>query len=305
MAERQQLHLADGRCLDYLEVGDPAGAPAVYLHGTPSSASEARWLHRAASEQGVRLVSLDRPGYLGSEPRLDASLVGGAEAVVSLARALRLGRFAVVGFSGGAPYALAAAHLAPAEVTVAHLGGGICSLADAADYGLAWWRRLVFGLTAWAPVVSVPLLGFMLGRVGRKLQGRLGAPDEAALELFEGAARGAQIAAVIEYVQSSDAEELRSEISDYIAATGATKAVVADMVAVARPWPFELDSVATPVEIWHGRDDPAVPVGFAEAMAASLPNGRAHLFEGEGHFVFHTHADAVAASIREHAAITR
>ncbi len=96
-ATRMQLRLADERRIDYLELGDPAGVPAVYLHGTPSSASEARWLHRSACAQGVRLVSLDRPGYLQSEPNPCASLIGVAQDVLALAQALELGRFAVVG----------------------------------------------------------------------------------------------------------------------------------------------------------------------------------------------------------------
>ena len=78
--------------------------------------------------------------------------------------------------------------------------------------------------------------------------------------------------------------------------------IVGDLAAYARPWPFALESIATPVEIWHGRADPAVPVRFAERAARDLANARAHLFDDEGHFVFHTHADAVAASISRHAA---
>jgi pimeloyl-ACP methyl ester carboxylesterase len=76
---------------------------------------------------------------------------------------------------------------------------------------------------------------------------------------------------------------------------------MADLAAYVRPWPYELSSISTPVEIWHGRTDPAVPVRFAERAAGNLGNGRAHLFDGEGHFVFQTHGDAVVASIWQHA----
>ena len=299
---RQHVRLPDGRRIDYLEFGDPAGAPAVYLHGTPSSASEARWLHRAASGQGVRLVSLDRPGYLHSEPRAGASLVGAAQDVVAVADALQLGRFAVVGFSGGAGYALATAHVAPDQVTVVHLGGGIGSLAGDAGQDLPWLRRLAFRLIARAPRVSGPLLAGVFRLLRRGLVKRLDSPVEAALWFFKGPAQGAQIAAVAEYVRTSAPEDLRSELSDFAAGTRATRAIVNDLVAYVRPWPFELSSLSTPVEIWHGRDDPAAPVSFAERTASELANARAHLFDGEGHFVFHTHADAIATSIREHAA---
>src|SRR5690349_5325843 len=39
---RAHVEVSGGRRIDYLELGDPQGAPAIYLHGTPSSASEAR-----------------------------------------------------------------------------------------------------------------------------------------------------------------------------------------------------------------------------------------------------------------------
>src|SRR5690348_2952515 len=126
---RQHVQVADGRRIDYREFGDPDGAPAVYLHGTPSSASEGRWLDASARHARVRIVALDRPGYLGSEARSPVSLAAAAEDIVAVAGALGLDRFAVVGFSGGAAYSLATAHAAPERVTVVHVGGGIGSLA--------------------------------------------------------------------------------------------------------------------------------------------------------------------------------
>jgi pimeloyl-ACP methyl ester carboxylesterase len=298
---RRRLRLEDGRRIDYVELGDPAGVPAIYLHGTPSSASEARWLHKAANARGVRLVSLDRPGYLQSEPGEDHSFVGVAEDVDAVARALRLDRFAVVGFSGGAGYALACAHVSAGRVTVVHVGGGLGSLAGDGLRDLDRPRRLLFKLVARAPVVSKPLLagGFRLLRRG--LRKRLDSPAEAARWFFAGPAKGAQVEAIDEYVRTSTPEDLRRELSDYAEGTRATGAIVNDVAAYLRPWPFDLSSLSTPVEIWHGRDDPAAPIAAAERLASRLPNAQAHLFDGEGHFVFHAHADAVVASVRDHA----
>lgn len=301
LLERRQLRLADGRRVDYLELGDPTGAPAVYLHGTPSSASEALWLHRTACANGVRIVSLDRPGYLESDPHPGASFIGVANDVVAVAQALRLGPFAVVGFSGGAGYALTTAHVAPDQVTVVHVGGGIGSLAGDGWQDLPWLRRLPFKLIARAPRVSAVLLGGVFVLFRRGLRKRLDSPADAALWFFEGPAQGAQIAAIARYVQASTPGELRGELCDWAAGTKARSATVNDLVSYTRPWPFELNSLSTRVEIWHGRADAAAPVAFAERTASELPNARAHVFDDEGHFVFHTHSDAITRSIREHA----
>ena len=60
---------------------------------------------------------------------------------------------------------------------------------------------------------------------------------------------------------------------------------------------------ATAYGISTGRDgfSSTSPIAAAVRLASRLPNAQAHLFDGEGHFVFHAHGDAVVASIREHA----
>jgi pimeloyl-ACP methyl ester carboxylesterase len=263
---RQTHRTADGRGLDWLEFGDPRGVPAVYFHGTPSSASEARWLDVAARHNGVRLVALDRPGYLSSEAGGDRSLVGGASDALSVADELQLDRFAVLGFSGGAGYALALAHLAPRRVTVAHLAGGMAPLAAAAaarEPSRARWLAL-----GW---------------------------------FFDGPAKGAQVEAVAAYVEATDSQALAADLRDMATALRATDAALADLAAYARDWPFDIGAITTPVELWHGGADPAVPAADARCITEALPHPTLHLFEGEGHFVIHTHAGEIANSIRESA----
>jgi pimeloyl-ACP methyl ester carboxylesterase len=294
---RRHVRLPDGRRIDYVELGDPAGEPALYLHGTPSSASEALWLHEPARTRGVRLVSPDRPGYLGSEPPPAPSLAACADDVVALADAVELERFGVVGFSGGAAFALAAAHTAGPRATVVHLGGGLGSLADGGWADLPRGRRIGFRLVARAPAIARPLLGGAFALLRRGLRKRLDSPADAARWFFEGPARGAQVEAVEEYVRRTPPEELRQELADFAEGTRALDAVVADVRAIVGRWPFEFATVTTPVEIWHGLDDPAAPAAGARRLAAGLPNVSTHLFEHEGHFVFHSHGDEVAASL--------
>jgi len=62
------IRLPDGRGLAYSEWGDLAGRPVVLLHGTPGS----RLIcldEDATLAAGVRLLTMDRPGYGLSDPR--------------------------------------------------------------------------------------------------------------------------------------------------------------------------------------------------------------------------------------------
>jgi len=302
---RGRVHLADGRRIEYREFGDAAGLPAIYLHGTPSSASEGRWLDAPSRAAGIRLVALDRPGYLGSDAHVPASPLGVADDVVAVADALALDRFAVVGFSGGAGYAFATGYAAPGRITVVHVGGGLVSLAGPAGDAMPRLRRLAFVVMARAPLVSRPLLGGGFRLFRRAIEKRLGSPVEAAKWFFDGPARGAQVEAVARYIHSTPPDDLRQDLSDHARATERTQAILDDIVSYASPCPFELGQVDVPVELWHGDDDPAVPVAFAERAAAELPRAVLHVFPGEGHFVFHSHGAEIAASIARHGALAR
>ena len=98
----------DGRRIAYCDSGDPEAIPVVSHHGTPGSRLDrhpdgARML----ADLGVRVISYDRPGYGGSDPKPGRLVVDAADDVAALADHLGIETFAVVGASGGGPHALA------------------------------------------------------------------------------------------------------------------------------------------------------------------------------------------------------
>src|SRR6185312_3853086 len=104
-----RVRLADGRTLACLELGDPSGPPVLYFHGYPGSRLEARVAAAAARRLGLRLLAVDRPGFGQSTFQTGRSIGAWAADVAALADRLALGRFSIVGVSGGGPYALACA----------------------------------------------------------------------------------------------------------------------------------------------------------------------------------------------------
>ena len=100
------------------DVGDPAGAPVLYLHGGGDSRLSRHPDDSIATTLGVRLLAVDRSG-----PAVRGrTLRTWAQDVVA---ALPVERFAVIGWSAGGPHALAVAAVAPERVTRVALVGSM------------------------------------------------------------------------------------------------------------------------------------------------------------------------------------
>jgi len=104
------LQLSDGRTLHMYDVSaDGAGArlAVFWHHGTPNIGAPPEPLLPAAAQRGIRWVSYDRPGYGGSTPHPGRDAASAAADVSSIADALGIGQFAIMGHSGGSAHALA------------------------------------------------------------------------------------------------------------------------------------------------------------------------------------------------------
>jgi pimeloyl-ACP methyl ester carboxylesterase len=97
------LALRDGRMLHVYDTGTSDGTTGLAVfwhHGTPSTGAPPEPLFAAAAEHGIRWVSHDRPGYGRSTPHPGRDVASAAADVASIADALGIDRFAVMGDSG-------------------------------------------------------------------------------------------------------------------------------------------------------------------------------------------------------------
>lgn len=117
--------LPGGQKLGYDELGSSTGRPVFYFHGTPSARVE--WqlfgLDALASKLGLRLIAVDRPGMGLSDFQPGRQIGSWPADVTALADGLGLGRFSILGFSGGTPYALACALKIPDRLVSVGLVG--------------------------------------------------------------------------------------------------------------------------------------------------------------------------------------
>ncbi|CAH0015787.1 unnamed protein product [Clonostachys rhizophaga] len=77
---------------------------------------EASGVDELARRRGIRVISLDRPGYGLSTTQPNRTIVDWPADVRAFAEGMKLDKFSIIGGSGGGPYALACAHALPREM---------------------------------------------------------------------------------------------------------------------------------------------------------------------------------------------
>ena len=108
--------LRDGRRMAYAEWGRMDGRPVVLFHGMPGSRLFCPD-EEATESVGVRLITIDRPGYGMSSPHPGRTLLDWVSDYVEWIGLVGLAPCPIVGWSGGGPYALACAVHSPECVT--------------------------------------------------------------------------------------------------------------------------------------------------------------------------------------------
>lgn len=265
--------LPDGRTLEVLVAGS-SGMPLVFHNGTPCGAVPFPPLIEAAAARGLRTVIYSRPGYAGSTAKPGRSFADAAADVAHILATLGSTKFLTLGWSGGGPHALACAALLPDRCVAAATVG---SVAPYDAEGLDW------------------LAGMSPGNIKEYTAAALG---EAALTaLLEVAAaqsanvQGSEVAVALGgLVSDVDKASLTGEFAEFVAATfraGVSKGIAGwrdDDLAFVRNWGFNLARVRSPITIWQGDQDRAVPYAHGVWLANHIPGARAHLESGEGHF---------------------
>lgn len=252
-----------GRHLAVDCVGAPDGIAVFLLHGTPGSRRGPRPRAGVLYRLGIKLICYDRPGYGGSDPHPDRSVADAAADVCTIADALELGTFSVVGRSGGAPHALACAALLDGRVeTVAALVG--VAPPDAAN--LDWYDGMTNSNTAEYGWAEDP--GAVAAALTERAKQIRDDPEFLLKYLWPELTR--QDRRVVDEVAI---QKLLSEAYAEAIKHGA-QGWIDDVLAMRKPWGFDPSKIKVPVLIWHGLDDVFSPVSHARWLADHIRGGR-------------------------------
>lgn len=273
----ETVRLSDGRRLAFAEWGDAYGSPVLYLHAVPGSRL---WFdEQATASRGVRLITVDRPGYGRSDPKEGATLLTWVDDVEQLAQALGLAGFPVVAWSMGGPYALAAAAGLPDRITRVGLASISHVPADVRPASLKPPPEEDVHAAANDP---------------ESLIGRWSGSEDWRVYLEQPAA----ILNGLPDVDKRMLDELgyRTALEENIreGMQQGLRGMLWEEVAMLRPWGFHLSDVVAETFVWRGEHESATAREF---VANHLPNARLIVWQGEGHCGFLRHWDEILVAM--------
>lgn len=274
------LELPDGRNLHYYAThAENATEPELavfWLHGSPSFGEPPVPLFEAATALGLRWVSYDRPSYGGSTGQPGRDVAAAAADVAAVARAQGLDRFAVVGYSGGGPHALAAAALLPDQVVAT------VTLACVGPYG-------VEGLDYFDGMgVEAELKAAVQGRAELEHELTTTEFDPSVFTALDHAA----LREDWNWLNTTSGKAFEQGLDG----------LLDDDLATVRPWGFDLSAINGPVLMVHGEDDRMVPAAHTRWLADHVQGAELRLSPGVGHVsVLSAEAEAALAWIRARA----
>jgi pimeloyl-ACP methyl ester carboxylesterase len=262
------LLLADGRRLGYAVWGEPEGQPVLLFHGSPGSR-----LYCpdpvATAAAGVRLITVDRPGYGRSAAAPQRRILDWPTDIEQLITALGIDHFGLLGHSSGGPYALACALAMPQRITRMALVSSVVPLDEvpAAWAALDDDERQLVELARNQPDQAAAAIadaaGWLVDQPERFLT--LPRPEPDAQLLKDPAVQSMYLAML--------REAIRHGLAGY----------VSDEVLERRPWGFQLGDVHSQVTVWHGGKDGYIPLAHAEALAALLPRSGTNFHANQAH----------------------
>lgn len=257
-----------------LEFSDSGGDGRVLVShgGTPDGLASFSPFEEAATELGLRVVSIARPGYESSSPQPGRVVRDVVDDVSSVLDLLGVSRYVAMGWSGGGPHALACRAVDPDRCVGAVVVSGLAPVdLPGFDFfeGMGEENAYSFRMAMDDPDALRPHLESMR-------------PTYASITADQ------LVASMESVLPEVDRKYLTGDFADFVATAlrrgtaGGVEGWLDDALALARPWGFDLHDLDR-VSIWHGSEDLMVPHSHGRVLAGACGDALPHLLTGEGH----------------------
>lgn len=264
----------DGRTVAWSECGFLEGRPVLRLPGTPGSRFSLRIDQSPWVERGLRVITVERPGF-GASTRLPGrGFVEHADDLAAILDHLGIGSVPVYGGSGGAPHVLGFAARHSDRVLSCAIVDGAAPLTDDE---VGQQLDIVAAADGLARAGEAEALRALL--------------DEARTSILADPIAGYR--EVMETAPAADQQIMADPAWQAAFARGICEALAPgvdgwldEMLAIDGDWPdIDLAAVTSSVTWWHGDADRNCPMSAAQRLVDSLPDARLIVSTGCGHLV--------------------
>lgn len=265
MVNQKKLKLKDNRNLGYAEYGELSGTPVLLFHGTPGSRFQGELSQELSQDKGIRLIVVERPGYGNSDAKPGRTLLEWCEDIRQLLGELQLEKVAIIGVSGGGPYALACSALMGDAIhrTVVVSGMGQLETEESMSH-ISEEERMLIQAAQYAP----EQMAAQIAQIHEN-------PEALASSASEH---------LPDYDKSLiTSETIKRFLKSLKEATRSAEGMISDYKIFAQPWGFAPEEIRVPVTFFHGNEDTTVSIYHSEKLASKIENADLKILEGAGH----------------------
>ena len=280
------ISLKNGLEIGVLEFGDLNSNDIVfYLHGFPGCRFAPLFTERFALKNRIKIISIDRLGYGNSSYYKDETILNFGDIFTNIVDTLQIDTFKVLAVSGGSPYLASVCYALKKRVKKAVVVSGLSPLDNEDIFrNLNIINKFFLKFGQKFPKITSLMVSFVAKtwKMSTKfmllwLKTFMSKSDRNLLNTKDNH----------KYLKKVYNEAFKNGVNG----------VKKDFELYLKPWNINFDEIMTPVEIFHGNDDPYVTFQMGEYLNSLYKNSKFHEIDGEGHLAILNNAKLVVDAI--------